>query len=190
MRAVIAILVVAGLLFGVSMGVFAEEQKRQTIEQVDRDCVAHLLEIFRLLKLYEHHTGGAVAFPKELETLSPMTRDPMLFICPSDKGWRTAAYQKESSFQSSYEIPEGAVDLLAKKSEASLVAVVVEKRKSHNGRRHVLFYDGTVRLMDDREFNELKKNGFMRVAGEAGVRGGAKTDRKGSKRDAVEQIRD
>ena len=127
-----------------------------------------------MLKLYEHHTGGAVGFPKDIETLSPMTKDSTLFICPSDKGLRIATSQKESGFQSSYDIPEETADLLAKKTEASLVAVMVEKRRVHNGRRHVLFYDGTVQLMNDREFNELKKNGFVKVTDQSGVAGRGK----------------
>jgi hypothetical protein len=165
----------------------AQERKALSSERAVQVCASHLREILRMLKLYVHHTGGAVGFPKDLETLSTMGKDATLFVCPADKGLRIEGGQKESSFQSSYEIPNGTVDLMTKKPEASLVAVVVERRRSHTGRRHVLFYDGTVQLMNDREFNELKKNGFVRVVGQVGAPSSAKVDRKPGNKDALDQ---
>ena len=67
MKAAISILVVAGLLFGWSTKLVAKEQKQRSSEQAIQVCVSHLREIFRMLKLYEHHTGGAVGFPKDIE---------------------------------------------------------------------------------------------------------------------------
>jgi len=187
MRAAISVLMVAGLLFGSPTMSVAQERKVLSSERAVQVCVSHLQEILRMLKLYVHHTGGAIGFPKDLETLSTMGKDATLFVCPSDKGLRIETRQKESSFQSSYEIPDGTVDLMAKRPEASLVAVVVEKRRSHNGRRHVLFYDGTVQLVNDREFNELKKNGFVRVAGQVGPPSSAKVDGKPGNKGAVDR---
>ncbi len=102
-----------------------------------------------------------------------MTEDPSLFVCPKDKVKPVQAEEK-AAFRTSYVIVDKAVDLLAKKVEASLVAIVFEKSRFHNGRRHVLFYDGTVQLMNDREFNELKKNGFVKVTDQSGVAGRGK----------------
>jgi prepilin-type processing-associated H-X9-DG protein len=154
--------VLALLLIGLPAESSAEEDGRQVFrEHSKQDCRSNLERIFKVIGRREHHSGGLAPFPS-LNTLYLATADPYLFICPKDKKTKPGKAGAEV-VQSSYAIPDEVANLLAKKTEASLVAIVFEKRGLHNGRRHVLFYDGSVELMDARQFNALKENGFVRL---------------------------
>ena len=140
----------------------AEERGRRVdVEHCGQACEPNFEKIFEVIRRYEHHSGGIAPFPN-LYTLYLLTKDPYLFICPRDKKTKPGKAGAEV-VQSSYAIPDEVANLLAKKTEASLVAVMFEKRGFHSGRRHVLFFDGSVELMDARQFNALKENGFVRL---------------------------
>jgi hypothetical protein len=41
------------------------------------------------------------------------------------------------------------------------IAIIAEKRANHNGKRFVLFLDGSVRAFDDSQFDKLKRRSFI-----------------------------
>src|SRR6266481_4582972 len=46
----------------------------------DEQCTANLHRIYKLLKQYLHHSGGALGFPSKLDAVYPMAKDPKPFI--------------------------------------------------------------------------------------------------------------
>jgi len=125
----------------------------------DEECVADLHRIYKLLKQYLHHSGGALGFPSNLDALYPMAKEPKPFICPADKELETAV--KPNTFRTSYEIVSDPLEPKLSTTPASKIAIVAEKRANHNGQRFVLFYDGFVRALDDADFERLKGNAFI-----------------------------
>jgi len=168
----------------------AEQPGSHEVERSTKLCASKLEYIFRLIKMREHHSGGAAPFPQDLHALYSMVEKPYYFICPSDRGLEHVKGKDEADFRTSYAIVDNIEDLMAKKVAPSLMAIIFEKSGFHDGRRHVLFYDGTIELMNEREFKELKKNGFIRIPGQVEPTGNAKSDRKPGKKDAVDQILD
>lgn len=126
---------------------------------VTEQCASNLRHIYRLLKLHLHHSAGAMGFPTNLDLLYGMSKDPKVFICPADKGLETAG--KPDTFRTSYEIVSNPLEPKLATMPASRIAIVVEKRANHNGRRFVLFYDGSVKAFDDSQFDKLKGDSFI-----------------------------
>jgi hypothetical protein len=126
---------------------------------VDEQCVGNLQRIYKLIKQYLHHSGGALGFPSNLDGVYLMAKDPKPFICPADKELETA--RKPDTFRTSYEIVSNPLEPKLATTPASKIAIVVEKRANHNGQRFVLFYDGSVRAFDDPQFDRLKSDSFI-----------------------------
>jgi hypothetical protein len=123
----------------------------------NEQCIRNLQEIYKLLKYYVHGSGGALGFPSNLESVYGMSKDPSMFVCPADK----QATPKSTAFQTSYKIVNNPLKSNLSKKPASQVAIVAEKRPNHDGRRFVLFYDGSVRAFDDSQFETLRRNSFI-----------------------------
>jgi hypothetical protein len=149
----------------------AEQTPSRDVEPSVRLCASKLESIFRLIRMREHHSGGAAPFPRDLRTLYLMVGKPYYFVCPSDKELEPVKGNDREDFRTSYAIVDNIEALMAKKVDPSLMAIIFEKSGFHNGGRHVLFYDGTIELMNDRQFKELKKAGFIRVIGQVGPKG-------------------
>jgi len=69
--------------------------------------------------------------------------------------------RKKYSFKTSYEIVNASTKTELKKSPPDRVAIVAEKRANLEGKRYVLFYDGSVRAFDEAQFAKLKNNSFV-----------------------------
>jgi hypothetical protein len=126
---------------------------------VDQQCVGDLQRIYKLIKQQLHHSGGALGFPSDLDGLYGMAKDPNPFICPADDGLETAS--KPDTFKTSYKIVGNPLDPKLATTPASRIAIVVEKRANHNGKRFVLFYDGSVKVFDGSQFERLKSDSFI-----------------------------
>lgn len=122
----------------------------------DVQCVSNLKAIYRLIRLYVHHSGGE--FPTSLERINLMTHDKSVFICPAEGPLNSR--RKKHSFKTSYEIVNAPLKTELKESP-DRVAIVAEKRANHDGKRFVLFYDGSVRAFDEAQFAKLKNNSFV-----------------------------
>jgi hypothetical protein len=130
---------------------------------VDEQCIVNLRIIYKLLELHLHHSAGAMGFPHNLDLLYGMSKDPNDFICPADKQINTSVRTK--TFRTSYEVVN---DPLKPDSSTTLIgriAIIAEKRANHNGKRFVLFYDGSVRAFDLTQFGKLKGNSFIDAEG-------------------------
>ena len=88
-----------------------------------------------------------------------MTHDKSVFICPAEAPLNTP--RKKYSFKTSYEIVNAPPQTELKESPPARVAIVAEKRAHHDGKRFVLFYDGSVRAFDEAQFAKLKNNSFV-----------------------------
>jgi hypothetical protein len=147
------------LLLPFSLG--AQDMNKPSVSRtpIDEQCLGNLHRIYKLIKQYLHHSGGALGFPSNLDGVYLMAKDPKPFICPADKGLETAS--KPDSFRTSYEIVSNPLDPKLATIPASRIAIVVEKRSNHEGQRFVLFYDGSVRAFDNRQFDRLKDDSFI-----------------------------
>lgn len=125
---------------------------------LDQQCIDNLRTIYRLLKLHLHHSAGALGFPTNFDLLYDMSKDPRIFLCPTDKQPSPA---EQGTFPTSYEIVKDPLIPSLSKTPPRDIAIIAEKRPTHNGRRFVLFYDGSVRAFDDRQFEILKGNSFI-----------------------------
>jgi len=133
-------------------------------ERSTKLCASNLQTVFRHIKLLEHRSGAA--FPQDLRALYLMVEKPYYLTCPNDKGSKHPTGDGKEDARTSYAIVDNIEDLMAQKVDPALMAIVFEKKAFHNGRRHVLFYDGTIEVMNERQFKELKKNGFIRIPGQ------------------------
>jgi hypothetical protein len=86
-----------------------------------------------------------------------MAREPKPFVCPVDKELGSA--RNSDSIRTSYEIVSNPLDRTT--IPPNEIAIVVEKRANHAGRRFVLFYDGSVRAFNDAQYDKLKSNLFI-----------------------------
>jgi hypothetical protein len=127
----------------------------------DARCVSNLKRIHAMIELYVHHSGGGLGFPTSLEKINLMTRDKSLFVCPAEVP--VTAARKKYSFKTSYEIVNDPLKPDLKKTPPDRVAIVAEKRAKHDGKRFVLFYDGSVRAFDEAKFDKLKSNSFIDI---------------------------
>ncbi len=139
----------------------AQDMNKPSVSRtpVDEQCASNLHRIYKLIKQYLHHSGGALGFPSNLDGVYLMAKDPTPFICPADKGLETAS--KPDSFRTSYEIVSNPLEPKLATIPASRIAIVVEKRANHNRQRFVLFYDGSVKAFDDAQFDRLKGDSFI-----------------------------
>lgn len=125
----------------------------------DDKCMDNLRLIYRLLRIRLDHSGGVVDFPSNIDQLWGMSEEPTNFICPADKQIDTP--KKTKAFQTSYEIVNNPLRHELSIVPPDKIAIVAEKRANHNGRRFVLFYDGSVRAFDNAQFEALKKEAFI-----------------------------
>ena len=124
----------------------------------EEHCIANLKRIHRLIAHYMHHTGGAVGFPSNFESIYLMAKDPKPFICPRDKQISTSI---EKSVRSSYEVVNDPLSPKLSTIPANRIAIIAEKYPNHDGKRFVLFYDGSVRPFDKTQFDQLKNDSFV-----------------------------
>lgn len=128
----------------------------------DEKCVANLKEIFELIRLHEHQSGGVPGLLRSISSLSLMAEDKNVFVCPAETGNGKPTKRKKDQFRTSYQLVR-----LAKGADAgyppSSVALVYEKRNLHAGGRFVLFRDGSVERLSEEEFAALRKAGFRRT---------------------------
>ena len=110
-----------------------------------------------LIRLYVHHSGGE--FPTGLEILSGMTDEKWIFVCPAETPAKTP--RKKHSFKTSYEIVNDPFKAGLKETPPDRVAIIAEKRANNDGKRFVLFYDGSVRAFDEPQFAKLTSNSFV-----------------------------
>ena len=120
-------------------------------------CVSNLKEIHEMIGLYVHHSGGE--FPSSLTDLSLMTHDKSVFVCPA--ATPVKAERKKGTFKTSYELVNNPLKSELKNTPRSRIAIVAEKNANHDGKRLVLFYDGSVKGFDETQFAELKNNSFV-----------------------------
>jgi hypothetical protein len=139
----------------------AQDMNKQSTSKIDADeqCTGNLRIIYKQLKLYLHHSAGALGFPSKLDELYLMSKDPSEFICPADK--QINASVKTNTFRTSYEIVNNALKPELSTTSADRIAIIAEKRPNHNGQRFVLFYDGSVRAFDQAQFDRLKNASFI-----------------------------
>jgi hypothetical protein len=126
---------------------------------IDEQCISNLRQVYKLLKLHLHHSAGVLGFPSNFEYLFGMSKDQQVFICPGDRQMNGA--MKTDAFQTSYEFVNDPSKRMLSTTLPGRIAIVAEQRPNHNGRRFVLFYDGSVRAFDKTEFDELKNNAFV-----------------------------
>lgn len=120
-------------------------------------CVSNLKEIREMIGLYVHHSGGE--FPPSLADLSLMTHDKSVFGCPAAA--LVKAQRKKGTFKTSYEIVNNPLKSELKNTPPARIAIVAEKTANHEGKRLVLFYEGSVKGFDETQFAELKNNSFV-----------------------------
>lgn len=158
MRLLFPAVVVALPLLPSSWG---QEMNKSSLSQssIDEQCIGNLRHIYRLLKLHLHHSGGALGFPSDLDTLYGLSKDPKIFICPGDT--ETKASEKPDAFRTSYEIVNDPLKPELAKTPPARIAIIAEKRANHNGQRFVLFYDGSVKAFDAAQFDKLRSNSFI-----------------------------
>ena len=74
---------------------------------------------------------------------------------------RSTILSKKYFFETSYEIVSDPLKTELKGTPPNRVAIVVEKKANHDGKRFVLFYDGSVTAFDEVQFAKLKNNSFV-----------------------------
>ncbi|MCA1643053.1 MAG: hypothetical protein LC785_14135 [Acidobacteria bacterium] len=141
----------------------AQKMNKQSYSQstIDEKCIANLERIDELIKLYLHHSAGVLGFPSSLDKVHLMSKDPSLFICPGDE--RIKPSVKTDTFRTSYEIVNNPLKPKFSATPANRIAIIAEKRPNHDGKRFVLFYDGSVRAFDNAQFAELQNNNFVDI---------------------------
>jgi hypothetical protein len=153
-------LVVAVLTFAVHLG--RGQYMRSGLSNntlAEEQCTGNLRRIYELVELYLHGSGGEIGFPSNFDGLRLMAKDPNLFICPADKAIEGS--QVSGSEQSSYEIVNNPLDSKLSSTDPAKIAIVVEKRPNHTGKRFALFYNGSIRSFNDSAFDRLKNNAFV-----------------------------
>jgi hypothetical protein len=124
----------------------------------ERICIENLHRIYGLIEDDLHLSAGVSQFPS-LGRLYAAAADPKPFICPADKGLKGA--DTKPSIASSYEIVANPLDPKYASTPPRILAIVVEKRASHGGKRFVLFNDGSVREFNDTHFDKLRSDAFV-----------------------------
>jgi prepilin-type processing-associated H-X9-DG protein len=130
-----------------------------TQSQADKKCIENLKEIYRLL-LYDHHLmGGDVPMPSNFNRIYGLASDANLFICPADTGVTEPA--PPNRITTSYEIVNDLYKFDPSNTPPNMVALVVEIRPNHEGKRNVLFGDGSVRSFDQAQYERLKNDSLI-----------------------------
>src|SRR5437870_1345744 len=145
---VVGIMPCIGAMSAQDMNMPADETDTTTAK-----CEENLKRIYRLIRSYEHHSGGALEFPARLEVLLPMAKDAKLFSCPAEA--------KDKSSDMSYEIVNDPTTHALDGVTPDRIVIVAEKRPNHEGKRLVLFYDGTIKALDDASFTAWKNKSFV-----------------------------
>ena len=141
----------------------AQKVKKQSFSQasIDEQCIANLKRLDKLIKHYLHHTAGVLGFPANLDEIHSMSKDAHLFICPGDKQINTSV--KKNTFRTSYEVVNDPLKPKTSGTPPDRIAIIAEKNPNHNGKRFVLFYDGSVRAFDEAQFDKLRNNSFIDI---------------------------
>lgn len=141
----------------------AQDMSKASLSQtsIDVQCVDNLKRIHKLITLYLHQAGGALGFPSNLERIYLMAKEPKPFVCPGDK--QINAPVKKHTFRTSYEVVSDPLKPGSSATPPDSVAIVAEQRPNHNGKRFVLFYDGSVRAFDEAQFDKLRNNSFIDI---------------------------
>ena len=139
----------------------AQQMSKRSVPQsnIDAQCTANLKRIYKLIKLYLHRSGGVLGFPADLDAIELMASDRKLFYCPGDKQTKTPA--KKGTADSSYLIVNNPLKGELVGTSPDKIAIVAEKTANHDGKRFVLFYDGSIRAFDEAGFAKLKNNAFV-----------------------------
>ena len=124
----------------------------------EEQCAANLKDIYKLITAYLHHTARVLGFPHSLDEIHSLA-EPGLFVCPADK--QIPSLAGSDTFQTSYEIVNDPLRSKFSQTAPSRIAIVAEKMPNHNGKRFVLFYDGSVRAFDQADFEKLKSASFI-----------------------------
>ena len=127
----------------------------------DVQCISNLKRIYRLITLDQHQSAGVLGFPTNFDRIRLMTHDRSIFVCPAEVTPTTRL--KRHSFKTSYEVVNDPLRPELAATPRDRVAIVAEKRPNHNGKRFVLFYDGSVRAFDQAQFDKLKDNSFIDI---------------------------
>jgi prepilin-type processing-associated H-X9-DG protein len=120
-------------------------------------CVSNLKEIHEMIEDYVHHSGGT--FPSSIDGIHLMTHDKSVFVCRAEAPVKGA--RKKGAFKTSYEIVNNPLKSELKNTPRARIAIVAEKTANHDGKRMVLFYDGSIKGLDEAQFSELKNNSFV-----------------------------
>jgi hypothetical protein len=139
----------------------AQKMENQSSSQIsnEKQCIDNLKRIGDYIAVHLHHSAGVLGFPKSLDLIYRMSGDTKLFICPDDK--ETDASVKSGEFKSSYDIVNDPLKRKLSKTPHNKIAIIAEKRPNHDGKRFVLFYDGSVKAFDEAQYEELKSNSFI-----------------------------
>jgi hypothetical protein len=127
----------------------------------DRICIENLHRIYGLIEDDLHLSAGLLPFPS-LGRLYGAAKDPKPFICPADTGLE--GMDRKGSIRSSYEIVTNPLDPKYSSTPPNILAIVVEKRANHSGKRFVLFNDGSVREFSNNQFDKLRSDAFIDLA--------------------------
>lgn len=146
----------------VSFTMKAQDMATQSAPQggAEAQCTANLKRIFKLIRLYEHQSAGVLEFPQDLvKNIAPMTHRETLFTCPADA--QPGAAAKGAARTISYRFVNNPKRPALSKTPPGRIAIVAEERPNHDGKRLVLFYDGSVRAFDEEHFATLKNDSFV-----------------------------
>jgi prepilin-type processing-associated H-X9-DG protein len=125
----------------------------------DEECIANLKRIYRLIKIDQHQSGGLLGLPIDLDQVYLEASEPKPLICPNDNN--VGGSTKPGSHPTSYEVVNDPRKPDLSRIPPEKIAIIAERRPNHNGRRFVLFYDGSVRTFDSAQFDKLKDNSFV-----------------------------
>ena len=151
--------VLASLLLLVPATSSQEVGKSSATMNDEERCTSNLKDIFKLLGMWVHQSGGVVPFPSDLRLVYPLSKEPAMFVCPADKGIKTSG--REGAFRTSYKIVNDPFKASLSKTSPDRIAVVAEKGSNHSGKRLVLFWDGSVKAFDYAEFLRLRDDSFI-----------------------------
>ncbi|HEX7316772.1 MAG TPA: hypothetical protein VF297_22920 [Pyrinomonadaceae bacterium] len=157
-------LALAALLLGLlgSFTMKAQEMGEQSANPggAEAQCAANLKQIFRLIKAYQHQSAGVLEFPQDLVVnIGPMSHEETLLTCPADT--QTGAATGGAARVISYRFVNDPERPALARTAPGRIALVAEERPNHDGKRLVLFYDGSVRALDNEQFERLKRHHFL-----------------------------
>jgi hypothetical protein len=128
-------------------------------DDAERRCVAKLKKIYELLGYDLHLSGGASGFPSNLEIIYLMTRKLDSLTCPSDKA--PVVLDADDKLYTSYQIVNDPLKPSLSETPLSKIAVVAEINANHDGKRNILFWNGSIRTFDQAQYDRLKSDSFI-----------------------------